>query len=70
MCYNETECYDCTQGYYLTENGECQRKLSENIYFTIYNIVIYLGCLKSILREYGYIFVKTFMNDIQTLDTL
>ncbi len=25
MCYNETECFECTQGYFLTENGECQR---------------------------------------------
>ncbi len=23
MCYNETECYECTQGFYLSENGEC-----------------------------------------------
>ncbi len=27
MCYNETECYECTQGYFLTEIGECQSKL-------------------------------------------
>ncbi len=26
LCYNETECYECTQGYFLTENGECERK--------------------------------------------
>ncbi len=26
LCYNETECYECTQGYFLTENGDCQRK--------------------------------------------
>ncbi len=26
MCYNETECYECTQGYYLTENSECESK--------------------------------------------
>ncbi len=25
LCYNETECYECTQGYFLTETGECQR---------------------------------------------
>ncbi len=24
VCYNETECYECTQGYFLTENAECQ----------------------------------------------
>ncbi len=23
LCYNETECYECTQGYYLTDSGEC-----------------------------------------------
>ncbi len=28
LCYNETECYECTQGYFLTEDGECQRKHS------------------------------------------
>ncbi len=26
MCYNETECDECTQGFYLDENGECKRK--------------------------------------------
>ncbi len=26
LCYNETECYECTQGLYLGENGECKRK--------------------------------------------
>ncbi len=27
MCYNESECYECTQGYYLSVVGECRRKL-------------------------------------------
>ncbi len=26
LCYNKTECYECTQGFYLDENGECKRK--------------------------------------------
>ncbi len=26
LCYNETECYECTQGFFLTENGECERE--------------------------------------------
>ncbi len=26
LCYNETECYECTQGYFLTDTAECQRK--------------------------------------------
>ncbi len=26
LCYNETECYECTQGYFLTEIGQCERK--------------------------------------------
>ncbi len=26
LCYNETLCFECTQGFYLEENGECQRK--------------------------------------------
>ncbi len=25
MCYNETECYECTQGFFLNENMECER---------------------------------------------
>ncbi len=24
MCYNETECYECTPGFFLTEIGECE----------------------------------------------
>ncbi len=27
MCYNETQCYECTQGYFLSENMECESKL-------------------------------------------
>ncbi len=27
MCYNETECYECTQGYFLNEIQECESKL-------------------------------------------
>ncbi len=27
LCYNETQCYECTPGFYLDENGECKRKL-------------------------------------------
>ncbi len=26
LCYNETNCYECTQGYYLDFNEECSRK--------------------------------------------
>ncbi len=26
LCYNETQCYECTQGFYLDENAECKRK--------------------------------------------
>ncbi len=25
LCYNETECFECTHGYFLTESGDCQR---------------------------------------------
>ncbi len=32
LCYNETECYECTHGFFLTENGECQRRLSFLLY--------------------------------------
>ncbi len=43
MCYNETECYECTQGYFLTEIGECQRKsgYSISITFIFVNLLIY-----------------------------
>ncbi len=27
LCWNETECYECTHGYYLDSVGECQSKL-------------------------------------------
>ncbi len=30
LCYNETECYDCTQGYFLNEIMECESKLISN----------------------------------------
>ncbi len=26
MCYNETECYECTQGYFLDQIQECESK--------------------------------------------
>ncbi len=26
LCYNETECYECTQGYFLNELQECESK--------------------------------------------
>lgn len=24
LCYNATECYECTHGYYITESAECE----------------------------------------------
>ncbi len=24
LCYNATDCSECTQGYFITENAECQ----------------------------------------------
>ncbi len=39
LCYNETECNECTQGYFLTENGECQSKSNWPIWVVI--IAIY-----------------------------
>ncbi len=36
VCYNETECYECTQGYFLTENGECQSKTNYLSTYSIY----------------------------------
>ncbi len=29
ICYNETECYECTQGYFLTDEGECESKYTQ-----------------------------------------
>ncbi len=43
MCYNETECYECTQGYFLTENGECQSELSILLKYSA-PFYIYLHC--------------------------
>ncbi len=31
LCYNETECYECTQGYFLNTENECE---SEYIFFS------------------------------------
>ncbi len=30
LCYNATECYECTQGYFLTPEGECQSEYIAN----------------------------------------
>ncbi len=27
LCYNATECYDCTNGYFLNEIQECESEL-------------------------------------------
>ncbi len=32
MCYNETECYECTQGYFLNELPECESKCNTGTY--------------------------------------
>ncbi len=26
LCYNETECYECTQGYFINDLQECESK--------------------------------------------
>ncbi len=41
LCYNETQCYDCTPGYFLTENGECESKL-RNLKLACYIYMNYL----------------------------
>ncbi len=28
LCFNETECYECTQGYFLNNEMECESKLT------------------------------------------
>ncbi len=30
LCYNETECYECTHGYFLNEGQECESKFDEH----------------------------------------
>ncbi len=37
LCYNETECYECTQGFFLTLSGECERKCSLNVMMILQN---------------------------------
>ncbi len=39
LCYNETECYECTQGFYMDENGECKRKLASLYVCTWYTCI-------------------------------
>ncbi len=31
LCYNETECYECTQGFFLSETGECEREYNKMV---------------------------------------
>ncbi len=31
LCYNETECYECTQGYFLNDMAECESMYSYHI---------------------------------------
>ncbi len=33
LCYNETECFECTQGYFITDNMECESELLEHLMF-------------------------------------
>ncbi len=28
LCYNDTSCYECTQGYFLNSEGQCESKLA------------------------------------------
>ncbi len=28
LCYNETECYECSQGYFLNELQQCESRFS------------------------------------------
>ena len=32
LCYNATECYECTQGYFLDAGSECTSESSEIYY--------------------------------------
>ncbi len=41
LCWNETECYECTQGYYLDSSEECQSEFS----IDIYNITLVCVCI-------------------------
>ncbi len=43
LCYNETECYECVQGYFLDTNSLCERKyivsnISANVSTYLWNI--------------------------------
>ncbi len=40
LCYNETECYECTKGYFLSEIQECESKEILHSLFYLYNIQI------------------------------
>ncbi len=36
LCYNETECYECTQGYFLNDKMECESKNLFGLFPRIY----------------------------------
>ncbi len=40
LCYNATECYECTQGYFLNEIQECESK-----WWAKYGIKLYITSL-------------------------
>ncbi len=31
LCWNETECYECTHGYFLDTSGLCERKYPKHL---------------------------------------
>ncbi len=45
LCYNETECYECTQGFFITGNGECERKTNFDLNDCFALIVVQYVCV-------------------------
>lgn len=37
LCYNETDCYECTQGFFLSATGECERECGVILVWTFYH---------------------------------
>ncbi len=61
ICYNETECFECTQGYFLTEDGECKRKLNEQL---IIHGLISIVCYN--VNVFALLFSMTHLYDAKT----
>ncbi len=58
LCWNATDCYECTHGYFLDDTGLCQRMYTIFTYYLMFVTVIYLfilsiiSCMQNYLNYY------------------